>query len=145
MTQAQTQDHDLVSRAIAVLADWFKGSFRRLAEEREWQSLDRPERGRIAHDLGMTSSALDTLIAESGGSAELDDVLGRTGLRQTAAMYGALHDMQRVCGLCQARGECRDWLSIPAEARDDAVTPYFCPNREELKLLHEMQHGSCAK
>jgi hypothetical protein len=107
---------------------WVRDCFHHLSEEREWQG-DRPERGRIAHDLGM-------------GSADLDEVLARTGLRNTVAMRGGLHDMQRVCGHCRARSDCCDWLSVPAEARDDAALPYFCPNLDEREVLREMD-GSC--
>lgn len=144
-TQSQISDHNLHDRdLIGRMAAWFRDCFHRLAEEREWQGLDRPERGRIAQDLGMGSADLGAVIASSGGSAELDELLARTGLRNTAAMRGGLHDMQRLCGQCHARSDCRDWLSVPAEARDDAVLPYFCPNRGELNMLREMQTGCCA-
>lgn len=142
---AETQDNDPVVHPITTLAGWLKQRFRHMAEDHEWQALDQVDRTRIAHDLGMSSSELDVLMADGGGSAELDVLLGRLGLRQAAAVYGALHDMQRVCGLCQMREDCRDWLAVPAEARDEGAQPYFCPNHDELKLLQELQTGSSGR
>ncbi len=140
--QTQSRDRDLVGR----MTDWVKDCFRRDADLREWQGLDGAERGRVAHDLGMGSGDLGTLMAASGGAAELDDLLTRTGLQQAAAMRGALHDLQRVCGLCQQRSDCRDWLSVPVDARDEGAMPQFCPNREELQALREMHEGrSCRR
>lgn len=131
--------------AIDSLVAGVKETFSRAAEMREWLTLDGYERRRIAQDLGLSGSDLGTLIAESGGAAELDELLRRNGLQTAAALHGALPDLQRVCGLCRSRSECRDWLSIPAEARDEASLPYFCPNREELQMLREMQGGCCCK
>lgn len=131
--------------AIDSLLTGVKETFSRAAEIREWLTLDGYERRRIAQDLGLSGSDIGALIAESGGAAELDELLRRTGLQRTAAMHGALPDLQRVCGLCRNRSECRDWLSIPAEARDEASMPYFCPNREELEVLREMQGGCCCR
>lgn len=138
MTDKPTaDDRSLVAR----VADGVKSCLRRDGESREWQALDRAERGRIAHDVGMGSAELGSLIAGSDGAAELDEVLRRTGLQPEAAMRGMLPDMQRVCGLCRDRGECRDWLSVPAEARDDAALPYFCPNRDEVEMLRDLRNG----
>lgn len=120
-----------------------KETFSRAAEMREWLTLDGYERRRIAQDLGLSGSDVGTLIAESGGAAELDELLRRNGLQVAAAVHGALPDLQRVCGLCRSRSECRDWLSIPVEARDEAALPYFCPNRQELEMLRDMQGGCC--
>jgi hypothetical protein len=132
-----SDDRSLASRLLTGVKDCFG----RIGADREWQSLDGGERRRIAHDLGLNDAELGSFIAESGGSAELDEVLARTELQQTAAMQGALPDLQRVCGLCQHRDECREWLSIPAEARDEMAVPFFCPNREELQVLSEMKDG----
>lgn len=122
-----------------------KETFSRAAEMREWLTLDGYERRRIAQDLGLSGSDVGTLIAESGGAAELDELLRRNGLQVAAAVHGALPDLQRVCGLCRSRSECRDWLSIPVEARDEAALPHFCPNRQELEMLRDMQGGGCCK
>ncbi|QDO99135.1 hypothetical protein FNB15_18475 [Ferrovibrio terrae] len=130
---------------VGSLLDDVKETFCRAARLREWQSLDGCERRRVAQDLGLSGGDVGTLIAESGGTAELDELLRRGDLQQTAAMRGALPDLQRVCALCRQRSECRDWLSVPAEARDDAALPYFCPNREELEVLREMQGGGYRK
>lgn len=118
---------------------WMKDCFRRLAETQEWQGLHPAERGRIARDVGIGSSDLNALLSESGGSAELEQLLQRTGLRDTAQQCGALHDLQRVCGLCRERGECRDWLAVPAKPHGDATVPSFCPNRAELNALRIRQ------
>ncbi|MEK9970364.1 MAG: DUF6455 family protein, partial [Ferrovibrio sp.] len=132
MSDQQTQP----ARSLATrLIDGVKDCFGRAGSAYEWRGLDDGERRRIAQDMAMSGSDLSAFIAGSGGSAELAELLGRTGLQQTAAVYGALHDMQRVCGFCQQRSDCRDWLSIPAEARDETAMPPFCPNKPELEVL----------
>jgi hypothetical protein len=141
---AHTTDAPASRDLFTRMADWFRDCTRRLIEEREWLTLDRPERGRIAHDLGMGTGDMDALMHDSGGSAELDQVLARTGLQHTATVSGAMHDLQRVCGLCHDRGECRDWLAVPAEAHPDAMVPDFCPNRDELGALRTMQQRRTA-
>jgi hypothetical protein len=147
MSDQQTQpEQTQPGRNLAArLMDGVKDCFGRAGSGYEWRALEDGERRRIAQDLGMSGSDLGTHIAGSGGAAELDEVLARTGLRQTAAMRGGLHDMQRVCGQCRQRGDCRDWLSIPAEARDEMAVPEFCPNKAELDVLHEMQGGACCR
>lgn len=127
--------------ALDSLVAGVKETFCRAAEMREWLALDGYERKRIAQDLGLSGSDVGTLIADSGGTAELDELLHRTHLQTAAAMHGALPDLQRVCSLCRSRGECRDWLSVPVEARDEDAVPYFCPNRPEIDMLREMESG----
>lgn len=129
--------------AIDSLVAGVKDAFGRAAQLREWLALDEGQRRRVAQDLGLRGSDIGMLIAESGGTAELDELLRRLNLQTAAALHGALPDLQRVCGLCQNRSDCQDWLSIPAEARDEALLPYFCPNRAELEMLREMQAGGC--
>jgi hypothetical protein len=140
MTEAH--DTDGRSRVARLLAD-VKDYFSRAGGLQEWQALDAAEQRRVAQDLGISYGDLGALIAGSGGTAELDEVLRRMNLQQAAALRGALPDLQRVCALCGSRSDCRDWLSIPAEARDEAALPYFCPNREELEVLREMNGGCC--
>ena len=95
--------------------------------------------------LVMVVSLAPPQGGQGTGSRALDIMLRRLELQQAAAMRGALPDLQRVCGLCRHRSDCRDWLSVPAEARDEAALPYFCPNREELEVLREMQGGGHRK
>lgn len=141
---AQSHDSDGRSRVARLLAD-VKTYFSGTGSTREWQALDAAEQRRVAQDLGLSRGDLGGLIAGSGGAAELDELLRRLELQYAAAMHGALPDMQRVCGLCRNRSDCRDWLAVPSEARDDAALPYFCPNREELEVLREMQDGCCSR
>jgi len=138
----EVHDTDGRSRVARLLAD-VKDYFSRAGGQQEWQALDAAEQRRMAQDLGLSCGDLGALIAGSGGTAELDELLRRMNLQQAAALRGALPDLQRVCALCGKRSDCRDWLSIPAEARDEAALPYFCPNREELDVLREM-HGGCS-
>lgn len=140
MTEAH--DADGRSRVARLLAD-VKDYFSRAGGLQEWQALDAAEQRRMAQDLGLSCGDLGGLIAGSGGTAELDELLRRMNLQQVAALRGALPDLQRVCALCGNRSDCRDWLSIPAEARDEAALPHFCPNREELEVLREMNGGCC--
>lgn len=140
----EPRDTDTRSLAGRLLAG-VKDCFGRGSSVQEWQALDTSERRRVAQDLGLGGGDLGLLIAGSGGAAELDELLRRLELQQAAAMRGALPDLQRVCGLCRHRSDCRDWLSVPAEARDEAALPYFCPNREELEVLREMQGGGHRK
>lgn len=128
-------------RLLAGVKDYFS----RAGGIQEWQALGVADRRRMAQDLGLSGGDLGVLIAGSGGAAELDELLRRLELQHTVAMRGALPDMQRVCGLCRNRSDCRDWLAVPAEVRDDAALPYFCPNREELEVLREMQGGCCSR
>jgi hypothetical protein len=136
----ESHEPDDRSRVARLLAD-VKTYFSRAGSGREWQALDAAEQRRMAQDLGLSCGDLGMLIAGSGGTAELDELLRRMNLQLAAGMRGALPDLQRVCALCQNRSDCREWLSIPAEMRDDAALPYFCPNREELEVLREMQDG----
>jgi hypothetical protein len=140
MTQSHESDgRSRVERLVADVKTYFSGA----GSAREWQALDAAEQRRVAQDLGLSCGDLGALIAGGGGAAELDELLRRMNLQQAAAMHGALPDLQRVCTLCRNRSDCRDWLSIPAEARDDAALPFFCPNREELDVLREMDGGCC--
>jgi len=142
MTESSdTDNRSLAGRLLAGVKDCFS----RAGSVQEWQALDGAERRRMAQDLGLSGGDLGVLIAGSGGAAELDELLRRLEIQQAAAMRGALPDLQRVCSLCRHRSDCRDWLSVPAEARDDAALPYFCPNREELEVLREMQGGCCSR
>lgn len=140
--ESASHDTDGRSRVARLLAD-VKDYFSRAGGAQEWQALDAAEQRRVAQDLGLSCGDLGVLIAGGGGAAELDELLRRLNLQLAAGMRGALPDLQRVCALCRNRSDCRDWLSIPAEARDDAALPYFCPNREELEVLREMDGGGC--
>jgi hypothetical protein len=134
-TIQKTEGHSPVGR----LTCWLRDKVRRRSDYQEWQSLNSRDRSRIAHDLGIDRAELDVLMQESGGTVELDKLLARTELRETASLSGAMPDLQRVCALCEDKGECRDWLAVPAKPNNHATVPGFCPNRGELNALRVQQ------
>lgn len=128
-----------MSRFGGWLRSWMLHMATRRAGRGEWDALGRRERCRIANDLGIGDCEMSALLQDGRGSIELDKLLARTGLHETASRSGALHDLQRVCALCTDKDACRDWLAVPAKPNNHATMPGFCPNRAELNGLRVQQ------
>jgi hypothetical protein len=103
-----TQEHPYprVEQLINTFADWLKHR-RELSEIRQ---LDRTEFDRIASDLRVPPSALDTLVHRGPHAAdELPLMLKALGidhddLARTQPLV--LRDMERVCAMCANKRQC---------------------------------------
>lgn len=128
-----------LSSPINRFGGWLRSWIQRQAVQGEWDALGRRERCRIASDLGIGDCDMSALLQDGRGSVELDQLLARSGLQDTARQSGALPDLQRVCTLCADKDICRDWLVVPARPNSQATMPGFCPNRGELNGLRVQQ------
>lgn len=125
-----------IKAALDILADWIKrADFHGHAND-EFHDLEPADVDVIARDLGMTQSELRAVARQGRDSAAL--LLKRmTALHlDPAKVAGAhpavMHDLERLCSTCQARGRCsRDLLKDP----DDKIWTSYCPNSATLTAL----------
>jgi hypothetical protein len=91
---------------IEMFGDWLKHRH----EITEMCQFDNQEFGRIAHDLGVTSAELDSLVRLGPHKIEeLPVLLKALGIDEDAiarAQPLVLRDMERVCALCRHKSEC---------------------------------------
>lgn len=114
-----------------ILADWLK----RQREFAELDGLGADQRDRVAHDLGVSSGELETLVRKSHDPVELPQMLAALGIDEAAlhrAEPAMLRDMERVCSLCESVDACRYALG---QGIADHAYFQFCPNAETLKTL----------
>jgi hypothetical protein len=129
-----SQDYPRVRAAIDVLADWVKNL--ETAARDQFAALDRREVASIAHDLGLTEHELRAVAAKGPDAAKLL-------LERMKALHldpetisrehpEVMHDMQRLCSLCEAGGRCqRDLAKRPSDPRWEK----YCPNAQTLHAL----------
>jgi hypothetical protein len=91
---------------------------------------------RIAHDVGVSPNELHALAGKWPDAAEpLNRRLVALGLDPQDVRHSlpqVMHDLQRVCSLCQSVGECEHDLA----ARPSSVTwRAYCPNVMTLDAL----------
>jgi hypothetical protein len=102
----------------------------------EMRSLGSQEIEGIARDLHVSTPDLLSLAQKSPGSAVLLDLrLAQSGLSKdvlTARRGDVLRDMERVCGLCDAKHRC----AADLESSDNVgQQPEYCPNELTLEAL----------
>lgn len=114
-----------------VFSDWI----RHRRERAELEAMSPDEVGRLAHDIGVSSSELERMVEAGHDPARLSEMLRALGLDEAAlarAEPAMLRDMQRLCSLCEAVGTCRHALDAGI-----APTTYrgFCVNAATLEAL----------
>lgn len=98
---------------------------------------------RIARDVGVSTSELHQLASEGPGASDLL-------LRRMAALDldktelakfepETLHDLQRVCSVCQSKRKCTNDLN---HDQNDPAWKDYCPNVATLMALNAMPWGS---
>jgi hypothetical protein len=102
------QDHSpsILERLIQTFSDWL--AHRR--ELNEMYQLDPSEFGRIASDLQISPADLNELVRQGPYAAdELPKLLSALGIKTDDLARiepMVLHDMERVCALCNHKREC---------------------------------------
>jgi len=135
---AHTRPYPLVDRLIETFADWLK--HRR--DVSEMCQFDAAEFGRIAHDLGVTSTDLDELVRQGPHKVEeLPQLLKALGISEDAIARTqplVMRDLERVCALCRHKSECDHDI-----ADGSLVDHYqaYCANKVTLDALAEELHS----
>jgi hypothetical protein len=133
--------YPLVDRLIGVFADWLKHR----QEVSEMCQFDAAEFGRIAHDLGVTSSDLDELVRQGPHKLEeLPHLLKSVGIDEQSiarAQPLVLRDMERVCALCRHKKEC-DHDIADGSLADHYET--YCGNAVTIDALEHEPHPPAA-
>jgi hypothetical protein len=128
------QDHSLsvVERLTHTFYEWLKHR-RELSEIRH---LNAAEFDRIASDLRVSPADLDELVRHGPHAAdELPQLLKALGISQqdlARAEPLVLHDMERVCALCEKKRECDHDLAAGTSAEHYQE---YCLNAPEIEGL----------
>ncbi|WP_022720966.1 hypothetical protein [Rhodopseudomonas sp. B29] len=134
---AHSRPYPIVDRLIETFADWLK--HRR--EIVEMCQFDAAEFGRIAHDLGVTTTDLDELVRQGPHHAdELRELLKVLRIDEAAiarAQPLVMRDLERVCALCRHKAECDHDIADGSLA--DHYKAY-CANKVTLDALEPDFH-----
>lgn len=119
--------YQTASDAAAAVARWC----RHQALEQELQALADHELA----DLGITREQIAVLARADEAPELMRRMMERLGVTQEllAKYPGLRQNLERECGLCCSRGECRRWLE---QGKADSGHTEFCPNAttfEDLK------------
>jgi len=129
-----TSSKPLASRLIESFGEWLEHR-RKISE---MQGFDPGEFDRIAHELGVTSRDLGTLVRKGPHAAdELPRMLAALGIdaeKISRAQPMVYHDMERVCARCVSKGRCDRDLDA-----DTAALHYeeYCANAPTIDALIE--------
>ena len=103
---ALDKPHSVVERLTHTFSDWLKHR----QELSELRQLNTSEFDRIAGDLRVSPADLNELVRNGPHAAdELPKLLKALGIDETDLARVepmVLHDMERVCALCQNKREC---------------------------------------
>ena len=120
------------STLFTTFSDWLK--HRR--ELNEMRQLNMVEFDRIANDLRVTPGELNELVRQGPHAAdELPRLLRVLGIDEEALARTqplVLRDMERVCSLCQHKGECDRDLHDGTSA---GHYQGYCPNAGTIETL----------
>jgi hypothetical protein len=126
--------YPLVSRMVEMFGDWLKHRH----EITEMCQFDNQEFGRIAHDLGVTPSELDSLVRLGPHKIEeLPVLLKALGIDEDAiarAQPLVLRDMERVCALCRHKSECDHDIADGTLAQHYEA---YCGNASTIDALEQ--------
>jgi uncharacterized protein YjiS (DUF1127 family) len=129
---AHSKRFPIAENLINTFSDWLK--HRR--ELNELRQLDTAEFDRIASDLQVSPGDLNELVRQGPHAAdELPKLLELLGIDQQAlerTQALVLRDMERVCSLCQQKGECDRDLAAGTSAEHYQG---YCPNADTIDIL----------
>ena len=126
------RSYPIVQDLIESFAGWLKHR-RELSELRQ---LDRADFDRIANDLRIAPDDLEDLVRHGRHAAdELPQMLRQLGIdsdRLQRAQPLLLRDMERVCSLCNHKGQCDRELADGTAAENYHG---YCANASTLESL----------
>lgn len=122
----------MVENLVNSFGDWLK----QRREMNELRELNSAEFDRIASELSVSPDDLNQLVRKGPHAAdELPQMLKALGIDQEALARTqplVLRDMERVCALCQQKGECiRDFAAGTAAEHYQE----YCPNAPTIDVL----------
>jgi transcriptional regulator with XRE-family HTH domain len=123
---------------VELLTDTFRDWLQHRRELSEIRQLNTAEFDRIANELSVSPADLNELVRQGPHAADelpkLLDVLGidEAALARTQPLV--LRDMERVCALCQHKGQCERDLAAGTSA--DHYERY-CLNASTIDLLEQ--------
>ncbi|HEY0331304.1 MAG TPA: hypothetical protein VGC77_19655 [Rhodopseudomonas sp.] len=136
---AHTKPYPFVDKLIEMFGDWLKHR----QEISEMCQFDAAEFGRIAHDLGVTTSDLDELVRQGPHKIdELPYLLKALGIDEDAlarAQPLVLRDLERVCALCKHKSACDHDI---ADGTLKQHYESYCGNAVTLVALEQDTHGA---
>jgi len=119
--------------ALAAVKEWY----RNWAERSELRCCADEEIARMAGDVGLSPRELRQLVDRGSGASDLlRQRLTALDLEQSEVARHepqTLHDLQRVCSLCQHHRRCARDLAHNAA---DPAWKEYCPNAETLIALN---------
>ena len=137
--QTESQNWPFLDNVMGPLADWW----RKHAEVRDNQAnldaLGPEELARVAQDVGIPASDLRKLAQHCSDAADLLEYrIASLGLSASDLAHDApaqLHDMERLCTMCEHKGRCARDLAADAS---DPIWRRYCPNEAApTELQHE--------
>jgi len=124
-----------VDKVVDAFGNWL----RRRRDIREMRELDSSEFAKIARELNVPTTDLDTFVHQGPhASDELLQLLALLGVDKEVLAKTqpvALRDMTRVCGSCQQKRKCDRDLSTGASAQHYEEYCLNAPAIEELKTM----------
>jgi hypothetical protein len=128
-----SKQYPIVDKIVDAFSNWL----RRRRDIREIRELDSSEFAKIARELNVPPTDLNTLVHQGPhASDELLHLLTLRGLDKellSRTQPLALRDMTRVCASCQQKRRCNRDLSTGASAQHYEEYCLNTPAIEELK------------
>jgi hypothetical protein len=128
----QDKPHSVVERLTHTFGDWIKHR----QELNEMRQLNASEFERIASDLRVSPADLNELVLHGPHAAdELPKMLKALGIDENDLARVeplVLHDMERVCALCQHKRECDRDLAAGTAAEHYQEYCLNAPTIEQL-------------
>ena len=123
------------------IRSWYRNwrSVRRAALE--LQCAGAAEVERVAQELGLSSSELQSLITHPDERELLGKRLAGLHLEPSALPREAFRDMSRVCSMCGCKYRCAGDLAV--EPLDPTWQKWreYCPNATTLSALEALRSG----
>jgi hypothetical protein len=131
---AHSRPYPRLELLLSTFSDWL----RHRRELSEMRRLDRTEFDRIASDLRVSPSDLEELVRQGPHAAdELPKLLKALGIEESdlASVHPlVLRDMERICAICQQKGQCDRDLEAGTSAEHYQG---YCPNAAAIEQLDQ--------
>jgi hypothetical protein len=123
----------LIVGAIGAFAGWLRKQAAAHDAAAELAGSDPGELSRIAGDLGLSAGELQALASYGPEAAnQLQRRMAALHIDSGLTDARLLHDLERLCTLCNCKKRCEADLAHRPEA---AVWEQYCPNAETLQEL----------
>jgi hypothetical protein len=107
----------------------------------ELQCVGAAEVERVAQELGLSSSALQSLVTHPDERELLAKRLTGLHLKPSALPRETFRDMQRVCSMCGCKYRCGRDLALKPLDSDWQKWREYCPNATTLTALEAVRSG----